>query len=56
MKRTAYIWDNIVQATRELGVMLNEGYEIVSSQIYESKISEEESEIVFAAVLVKECH
>lgn len=54
MKKTAYVWDNITDATNELEVRLNEGYKIVASKIYEVETGEDESELVFAAVLVKE--
>lgn len=54
MKKTAYVWDNIVDATKKLEVRLNEGYKIISSKIYEVETGEEESELIFAAVLVKE--
>jgi len=49
MKKTAYVWDTIVPATRELETYLNDGYEVVSSQLFES-----EEDCSFAAVLVKE--
>lgn len=54
MKITTYVWDNIGDATKELEARLNEGFEIVSSKIYEVETGVEESELIFAAVLVKE--
>lgn len=49
MKKITYVWDNVAPATRELEVLLNEGYEVISSQLFES-----EEECSFAAVLIKE--
>lgn len=49
MKKTAYVWDTLVPATRELEVYLNDGYEVISSQLFEG-----EESCTFAAVLVKE--
>lgn len=54
MKKTTYIFDNIVNATRELETLLNDGYEIVSSAIYQTEFVDDEAELNFAAVLVKE--
>ena len=54
MIKTAYIWENIVVATRELESLLNDGYELVSSKLYEAEINEDASEMMFAAILVKE--
>ena len=54
MKKTAYIFDNIVVATKELETLFNDGYEIVSSTLYQTEFVDDKAEIIFAAVLVKE--
>ena len=51
--KTAYVWDNITVATRELEEYLNQGYKIVSSALYE-EADDFQSTLIFAAVLVKE--
>ena len=53
MVKTAYVWDNIVVATKELEEYLNQGYKIVSSALYEEG-DDFQSTLIFAAVLVKE--
>ena len=53
MAKTAYVWDNIVVATRELEEYLDQGYRIVSSTLYE-EVDELQTNLIFAAVLVKE--
>lgn len=53
MAKTAYVWDNIVVATRELEEYLNMGYNIVSSSLYEQEDGDF-THLIFAAVLVKE--
>ena len=49
MKKTAYVWDTIVPATKELEAYLNDGYEVIASQLFE-----DEENCSLAAVLVKE--
>ena len=53
MAKTAYIWDNITVATRELEEYLGVGYKIVSSTLYE-EANNYQTNLIFAAVLVKE--
>lgn len=53
MAKTAYVWERIVPATKDLEEYLNQGYKIVSSTLYE-EIEGDTSYLVFAAVLVKE--
>ena len=54
MVKTAYVWDNITAATRELEEYLNSGYTLLSSTLYEEQESENTTTLIFAAVLVKE--
>ena len=54
MAKTAYVWDNIVVATRELEEYLNMGYNIVSSTLYEQEDGDF-THLIFAAVLVHIC-
>ena len=54
MIKTAYVWDNVVVATRELEEYLNEGYKVISSTLYEFLETDDCIKLGFAAVLVKE--
>ena len=54
MVKTAYIWDNITVATRELEEYLNNGYEVVASTLYEAPELPDHQTMFMAAVLVKE--
>ncbi len=51
MVKTAYIFDNIVPATKELGVRLNEGYEIVDTNLF-SLGPEDDYEQMLTVILV----
>ena len=50
MKRTEFILDKIDAAAIDLEHLLNDGYEIVSSQI----LTPDDDHVFFAAMLVKE--
>lgn len=53
MKKTTYIYDNVESATRRFDVLLNQGYEVVTTKLI-SMGPEDDYELFFAAVLTKE--
>ena len=55
MIKTAYVWDKVSVATKELEEYLNQGYEVISSSLYEYEETKDRIVLGFAAVLVKEC-
>ena len=56
MVKTAYVWDNVTAATRELEEYLNMGYKVISSKLYEDSETDDSTTLFFAAVLVKEAN
>ena len=53
MVKTTFIYDQIVPATNELEVLMNEGYKVLTSRLSEHDDGEAYN-LVLSAVLVKE--
>ena len=50
MKEVTHVLDNVIPAKHELELLLNRGYEIITSQLF----SPDNNEVFLAAVLVRE--